>query len=186
MIVDNFIKFKKYMAEFTYGTVSGSTGHQYTTNTNIVTIDNSAVTDRFLYIFKNIYSGNTDYLNADLSIVNKNIDIMRVDSVIPSSETSFNASDTNIANQISGLTIASINQVINTSREKTVRTITVVFNNTTNSDITINSVGLIHRVYWKYWSNASENNCDLLMAELVLTNPFTKCIMYHVWMCFLE
>lgn len=173
MIVDNFIKFKKYMAEFSYDIVSASSDRQYVKNRDIATIANSEVTDRFLYIFKYFYSGGTTYLANDVSIVSKNSDIMRVDSVIPSSATSFSASDINIANQISGLTIVSINNVINTSREKTTRTITVVFNNTTNSDIIINSVGLIHRVYWKYWYNSDESNCDLLMAEVALVNPFT-------------
>lgn len=175
MITNNYLLFKKHMnTDFSYGTVNSDSDNLYTVFSDIHAIENSWESSTQLWIYSKLASWTSNYTSSSLSIINSNANIYRVDLVKPSTATTFDVTDYDIANQISNLTMTNVTNNVTNADGKVTNTVTATFSNTNSSEITINSVGLYHTVYFaKTLSNMATQSNKFLMAEIPLDTPLT-------------
>lgn len=168
MITQAYYRFQNAMRGLTYRDVTSS-GNSFTTT--LTNVKNTSNTDAI--VSNGMITYTTDWNNVEKRIYNANNNTETIDVVIPSSSTStdFASTDYDIGNKISNITqLTCTNSIIDTL-DGSQNIVTATFSNSNSSDITINSIGLIHKHLYLSTVGSSDSYTEILFAEIELDSP---------------
>lgn len=174
MITNNYLKYKKYVQEDYTLNASATSGSQTMSEiSSIYAIDNTYDGSRHgLFVQSNMFLGSSSSAERALNCYKTAFELNKVSKVVPSAATSFNNTDVDIANKISNISQISVTNNTVASDGKLINTVIATFNNTNESEITINSVGIYKNVMFTRWADTQySDSCNILIAEILLNEP---------------